>query len=113
MVRHVIQVCSDLLYHVKGVSALSIYCNSSAPPSASSNILGFSHKVQSSPGYLHVGQVPSNWTRQIPHTSSSGMSHRHDATAFHSLIVTFIRIGRAPGQAEKGSIRSKYCRLEA
>ncbi len=47
-------------------------------------------RVQSSPGYLQVGQVPSNCTRQIPQTSSSGMSHRHEATAFHSLIVTFI-----------------------
>lgn len=48
------------------------------------------HKVQSSPGYLHVGHVPSNCTRQMPQTSSSGMSQRHEATAFHSLIVTFI-----------------------
>lgn len=46
--------------------------------------------VQSSPGYLQVGQVPSNCTRQIPQTSSSGMSHRHEATACHCLIVTFI-----------------------
>ena len=51
---------------------------------------GIVQSAQSSPGYLHVGQVPSNWTRQIPQTSSSGMSHRQDATAFHSLIVTFI-----------------------
>lgn len=47
-------------------------------------------KVQSSPGYLQVGQVKSNWTRQIPQTSSSGMSQRHDATASHCLILTFI-----------------------
>ena len=49
-----------------------------------------SHSAQSSPGYLHVGHVPSNCTRQIPQTSSSGLSHLHDATAFHSLMVTFI-----------------------
>lgn len=47
-------------------------------------------REQSSPGNLQVGQVPSNWTRQIPHTSSSGMSQRQEATAFHSLMVTFI-----------------------
>ena len=47
-------------------------------------------REQSSPGYLQVGQVPSNWTRQMPHTSSSGMSHRQAATAFHSLIRTFM-----------------------
>ena len=47
-------------------------------------------RVQSSPGYLQVGHVPSNWTRHIPHTSSSGMSHRQDATAFHCLMMTFI-----------------------
>ena len=47
-------------------------------------------KAQSSPGYLHVGHVPSNWTRQIPQTSSSGISHRQEATAFHSLMVTFM-----------------------
>lgn len=35
-------------------------------------------------------QVLSYGLRQIPHTSSSGMSHRQAATAFHSLIVTFI-----------------------
>jgi len=46
--------------------------------------------VQSSPGYLQVGQVPSNWTRQIPQTSSSGISQRHVATAFHCFIVTFM-----------------------
>ena len=51
-------------------------------------------RVQSSPGYLQVGQVPSNWTRHIPQTSSSGISHRHDATAFHSLMVTFIMNSR-------------------
>ena len=47
-------------------------------------------RAQSSPGYLHVGHVPSNWTRHIPQTSSSGMSHRQDATAFHSFMVTFM-----------------------
>ena len=48
------------------------------------------HKGQSSPGYLHVGHVPSKWTWQMPQTSSSGMSHRQVATAFHFLILTFI-----------------------
>lgn len=47
-------------------------------------------REHSSPGNLQVGQVPSNWTRQMPQTSSSGISQRQDATAFHSLIVTFI-----------------------
>ena len=46
--------------------------------------------MQSSPGYLQVGQVKSNWTRQIPQTSSSGISQRHDATASHCLILTFM-----------------------
>ena len=49
-------------------------------------------KMQSSPGYLHVGHVPSKWTWQMPQTSSSGISHRHVATAFHFLILTFILI---------------------
>ncbi len=49
-----------------------------------------SRSGQSSPGYLHVGQVPSNCTRQMPHTSSSGMSHLHVATACHVLILTFM-----------------------
>lgn len=51
---------------------------------------GFIRNEQSSPGYLQVGQVPSKATRQIPQTSSSGISQRHEATAFHSLIVTFM-----------------------
>ncbi len=51
---------------------------------------GTIRKEQSSPGYLHVGQVPSNCTRQIPQTSSSGISQRQVATACHSLIRTFI-----------------------
>lgn len=47
-------------------------------------------KLQSSPGYLHVGHVPSKATWQIPQTSSSGMSHRQVATAFHLRILTFM-----------------------
>ena len=47
---------------------------------------------QPSPGNLHVGHVPSKSTWQIPQTSSSGISHRQVATAFHFLIVTFILI---------------------
>lgn len=34
--------------------------------------------------------MPSKCTWQIPQTSSSGMSHRHVATAFHLRILTFI-----------------------
>lgn len=52
-------------------------------------------RAQSSPGYLQVGHVPSNCTRHMPQTSSSGISHRHDATAFHALITTFIVVGAA------------------
>ena len=48
------------------------------------------HRLQSSPGYLHVGHVPSKCTWQIPQTSSSGISHLHIATAFHFVILTFI-----------------------
>ena len=47
-------------------------------------------REQSSPGNLQVGHVPSNCTRHIPQTSSSGMSQRQIATAFHSLMVAFI-----------------------
>ncbi len=47
-------------------------------------------KLQSSPGYLHVGHVPSKCTWQIPQTSSSGMSHLQVATAFHLRILTFM-----------------------
>lgn len=47
--------------------------------------------LQSSPGYLQVGHVPSKWTWQIPQTSSSGISHRHVATVFHRVILTFMR----------------------
>lgn len=52
----------------------------------------YSHSEQSSPGNLQVGQVPSNWTRQMPQTSSSGMSQCQVATAFHSFKVTFIAL---------------------
>ena len=78
-------------YHVEGVAAGPYHYSSSAKGLVNEDGQGPpSHKAQSSPGYLQVGQVPSNCTRQIPQTSSSGMSQRHDATAFHSLIVTFI-----------------------
>lgn len=53
-----------------------------------------SNREQSSPGNLQVGQVPSNCTRQMPQTSSSGMSQRQVATAFHSLMVTFMLVDR-------------------
>jgi hypothetical protein len=56
--------------------------------------------VQSSPGYLQAGHVPSNCTRQMPQTSSSGMSHRQDATAFHCLMVTFMPPIKMSGRAE-------------
>jgi hypothetical protein len=39
---------------------------------------------------LHFEQVLSYGLRQIPQTSSSGISQRQAATAFHSRIVTFI-----------------------
>lgn len=53
-----------------------------------------SPSAQSSPGNLQVGHVPSNWTRQMPHTSSSGIFQCQVATAFHSLMATFIvRVG--------------------
>jgi hypothetical protein len=48
------------------------------------------HSGHSSPGNLHLEQVLSYGFRQMPQTSSSGISHRQAATAFHSLIVTFI-----------------------
>jgi hypothetical protein len=47
-------------------------------------------KGQSSPGYLHVGHVPSKWTWQMPQTSSSGISHCQIATAYHVMNLTFI-----------------------
>lgn len=46
--------------------------------------------LQSSPGYLQVGHVPSKWTWQIPQTSSSGRSHFQVATVSHRVILTFI-----------------------
>jgi hypothetical protein len=48
-------------------------------------------REQSSPGYLHLGQVLSNGLRQMPQTSSSFvMFQRQEATPFHFLIVTFM-----------------------
>jgi hypothetical protein len=58
---------------------------------------GHLQRGQSSPGYLHVGHVPSKWTWQIPQTSSSGMSHRQVATAFHFLILTFMLVAEVKG----------------
>lgn len=81
-------------YHMKGVSAFPDDC--AQRPHFSTFLLdrwgfrAYIRSVQSSPGYLHVGHVASNCTRQIPHKSSSGMSQRQDATAFHSLMVTFM-----------------------
>ena len=46
----------------------------------------------------------------MPQTSSSGMSQRQEATAFHSLIVTFIVFlwmverGRVPGGGVGGEL---------
>lgn len=75
---------------MKGMPTFSNDYNMSASVkdslSGSASIL----KAQSSPGNLQVGQVPSNWTRHIPHTSSSGTSQCHVATAEYFLIVTFI-----------------------
>ena len=50
------------------------------------------HKGHSSPGYLHLEQVLSYGFRQIPHMSSSGISQRHAATAFHDFIVTLMMV---------------------
>ena len=62
----------------------------------------------SSPGNLHLEHVLSYGLRQIPHTSSSGMSQRHAATAFHSLIGTFIwSVG---GDGAFLSIQNSCCR---
>lgn len=63
---------------------------SSASPSFLSPKRRDERRLQSSPGYLHAGHVPSKCTWQIPQTSSSGMSQRHVATASHFLILTFI-----------------------
>lgn len=62
-----------------------------------------SHRLQSSPGYLQVGHVPSKWTWQIPQTSSSGISHLQVATPFHLLILTFIGVaeGKCPLRARR------------
>lgn len=57
------------------------------------------HSGQSSPGNLHLEQVLSYGLRQMPHTSSSGMSHRQAATAFHSLMVTFMASQLSSSQA--------------
>ena len=76
----------------------------------SSNAKVRSRRAQSSPGYLHVGQVPSNCTRQIPQTSSSGLFHRQVATAFHSLIVTFISLGTPAISAEFAARREPKVR---
>lgn len=54
------------------------------------NRRGVIRSGQSSPGNLQFGHVPSNCTRQMPHTSSSGTSQRHEATAFQHLILTFM-----------------------
>lgn len=59
------------------------------------------HRLQSSPGYLHVGHVPSKWTWQMPQTSSSGMSHRQVATVFHFLMVTFMASPLAEWEASR------------
>ena len=79
-------------YHVEVVSALARYYHAQLAVAHLSMKGGLQsiHRLQSSPGYLHVGQVPSKCTWQMPHTSSSGMSQRQVATAFHFLIVTFI-----------------------
>lgn len=47
---------------------------------------------QSSPGYLHLAQVPSKLTRQMPQVSSelSGRSHFQAATALKELMVIFM-----------------------
>lgn len=86
-------------HHVKRMPTLPHHC----PPSRSARVRGSERgmyekgrnlrSAQSSPGYLHVGHVPSNCTRQMPHTSSSGMSHRQVATADHCFMRTFMASG--------------------
>jgi hypothetical protein len=76
-------------HHMKGMIAFPNHYDLSVLYSKSLIVRDI-HKAQSSPGYLQVGQVPSNCTRHIPQTSSSGISHRQEATAFHSLMMTFI-----------------------
>lgn len=78
-------------YHMEGVAALPKHWRAELESETGfAHNEGFLRNEQSSPGNLQVGQVPSNWTRQIPQTSSSGISQRQVATAFHSFRVTFM-----------------------
>lgn len=49
--------------------------------------------------------MPSNCTRQMPQTSSSDMSQRQEATAFHFLIVTFMVVLEEQGGFFGGKLR--------
>lgn len=78
-----------MTHHMEGVVAFAEHCSLSEYfqnicPKANSR------SGHSSPGNLHLEQVLSYGFRQIPQTSSSGMSQRQAATAFHSRIVTFM-----------------------
>lgn len=63
---------------------------------------------QSSPGNLHLLQVPSKFTRQIPHVSSdsSGRSHFQVATALKELMVTFMVVFEK-GQESVSAVRGR------
>lgn len=79
-------------YHVEGVVALAedYTLLTSTWKKAGGNL----RSGHSSPGNLHLEQVLSYGFRQIPQTSSSGISQAQAATAFHSRIVTFIAVCR-------------------
>jgi hypothetical protein len=109
---------SSETHHVEVVSAFPRHCTASdgqheaslAAMPRSSSLMKINggwmlnlQRLQSSPGYLHVGHVPSNWTWQIPQTSSSGRSHRQVATAFHFLMETFIVVVSVCISAEQRS----------
>lgn len=89
-------------YHMERVVTSSLHYNNHRGQYSVWNWESKVHSpsAQSSPGNLQVGQVPSNWTRQMPHTSSSGIFQCQVATAFHSLIATFI-VGWDSGESRK------------
>jgi hypothetical protein len=74
---------------VEGVVAFSKYCVASEDIFRGSSSFNL-RSGHSSPGNLHLEHVLSYGLRQMPQTSSSGMSQRQAATAFHSRMVTFM-----------------------
>ncbi len=85
LATHHVEVMAAFPRHCvgKGIRCRGSFCKRGRRPRNS-------QRLHSSPGYLHVGQVLSNWFWQIPQTSSSGKSQRQMATASHFLILTFI-----------------------